>query len=67
MRIVVRIKAKYIIKDFSDIDTFLKVCIVYERSRYKVTLVYNDYIERIAKRFDFIIVTRLLYIPLPKK
>ena len=63
---------RYKVKDLGDIESFLKVRIIRDRTRRKVTLLYDEYIEKVAHRFEIdkrtlFLITPLLVKKMPKR
>ncbi|KAL2267988.1 hypothetical protein VTJ83DRAFT_2834 [Remersonia thermophila] len=64
-RIMNALKAKYELHEKGEAKWFLGVRIIRDRPRRRVFLVHDQYIEKVAKRFDINLTVRAPYVPLP--
>ena len=61
------IKAKYEVYNQGDIEWFLGIQVIRDRTTRKIQLCYNQYIEKIIKRYELTDISKFLNIPLSIK
>ena len=61
------IKAKYKVYNKGDVEQFLEIRVIRDYTAWKIWLCYNQYIEKIVKRYELIDVSKFPSIPLPTK
>ena len=66
-RLIEGIKAKYEVHDQGDVEWFLGIRVIRDRAARKIWLCHDQYIEKIAKRYELTDVSEFPSIPLPTK